>query len=95
MMRYQLCTTFGRQTMLNGTENFSKLFLFCEQIVLAVSQGIDSSMAMGLTSPFGLGRAISLEEGKRVVATSVNISLAKAEQQRKDHLQYPHFPGGF
>ena len=40
-------------------------------------------MAMGLTSPFGLGRAISLEEEKRVAATSGNIPLANAEQAEK------------
>ena len=50
MMRYQLCTTFRRHTMLNGTESFSKLFLVCEQIVLAISRRIDSPMTMGLTS---------------------------------------------
>ena len=50
MMHYQLCTTFRRHTMLNGTENFSKLFLFCKRTVLAVSRRIDSPMAMGLIS---------------------------------------------
>ena len=40
-------------------------------------------MAMGLTSPFGLGRAISLEEEKRVAATSGNIPLTNAKQAEK------------
>ena len=40
-------------------------------------------MAMGLTSPFGLGRAISLEEEERVAATLGNIPLANAEQAEK------------
>ena len=93
MMRYQLCTTFRRHTMLNGTENFGKLFLFCEQIVLAVSRRIDSPMAMGLTSPFGLGRAISLEEEKRVAATSGNIPLANAEQAEKRPSAVSSFSG--
>ena len=94
--KYIHCLSTELLVALTSLAENNKQSAFKQQIVLAVhvSRRMDSPMAMGLTSPFGLGRAISLDEEKRVTAASGSIPLAKLNRQKRGHSQFHHFPAG-